>query len=85
MRAKVIEELDRLPTDRLTEIYDLIHYYRLGIETTLVRDQKAKNIMSFAGSWEDMSEDEFSAFIDEVRHRRRQAFTRRRADEPGTD
>jgi hypothetical protein len=28
---QIIQELQALPEDKLAEIYDLIHYYRLGL------------------------------------------------------
>jgi len=28
---KIIQELQDIPEDKLTEIYDLIHYFRLGL------------------------------------------------------
>ena len=32
LRAKIIEELQDIPEDKLTQIYDLIHYFRLGLD-----------------------------------------------------
>jgi hypothetical protein len=29
---KIYQELQDIPEDKLTEIYNLIHYYRLGLE-----------------------------------------------------
>jgi hypothetical protein len=29
---KIVQELQDLPEDKLNEIYDLIHYFRLGLE-----------------------------------------------------
>ena len=28
---KIIEELQEIPEDKLTQIYELIHYFRLGL------------------------------------------------------
>jgi hypothetical protein len=28
---KIVEELQNIPKDKLAEIYDLIHYFRLGL------------------------------------------------------
>ncbi|MBE9058354.1 hypothetical protein [Sphaerospermopsis sp. LEGE 08334] len=30
---KIIQELRDIPEDKLAEIYDLIHYFRIGLET----------------------------------------------------
>jgi len=32
LREKIIEELQNIPEDKLTHIYDLIHYFRLGLD-----------------------------------------------------
>ncbi len=31
LQEQVIEEIKQIPSDKLVEIYDLIHYFRLGI------------------------------------------------------
>ncbi|AFZ46355.1 hypothetical protein Cyast_0375 [Cyanobacterium stanieri PCC 7202] len=30
---KIIEELQEIPEDKLSQIYDIIHYFRLGINS----------------------------------------------------
>ncbi|WP_017296124.1 hypothetical protein [Geminocystis herdmanii] len=32
LREKIIQELQDIPEDKLTQIYDLIHYFRLGLD-----------------------------------------------------
>ena len=32
IQEQLIEEIKLIPEDRLTEIYDLIHYFRLGLK-----------------------------------------------------
>jgi hypothetical protein len=32
-KQKNIEELQNIPEDRLSQIYDLIHYFRLGLNS----------------------------------------------------
>lgn len=32
LREKIIGELQNIPEDKLLEIYDLIHYFRLGLD-----------------------------------------------------
>ena len=72
--SEVIEEIRLVPKDRLREIYDFIHFFRLGLET--VKDD-TKNIMRFAGCWQDMTDEEFKDFSHEIAVRRRQAFSGR--------
>ena len=31
-KEKIIQELQNIPEDKLSEIYDLIHHFRLGLE-----------------------------------------------------
>jgi len=31
LQEQIIEEIKQIPNDKLVEIYDLIHYFRLGI------------------------------------------------------
>jgi hypothetical protein len=31
LQEQIIEEIKQIPNDKLVEIYDLIHYYRLGV------------------------------------------------------
>ena len=31
LQEKIIEEIKQIPNDKLVEIYDLIHYFRLGV------------------------------------------------------
>jgi hypothetical protein len=30
---KIVQELQDIPEDKLTELYDLIHYFRLGLKS----------------------------------------------------
>jgi hypothetical protein len=72
----VIEEIRLVPKDRLREIYDFIHFFRLGLETVRSRDA-TEDIMRFAGCWQDMADDEFEDFSQEIAERRKQAFSGR--------
>ena len=31
LRKQLIEEIEQIPSDKIAEIYDLIHYFRLGL------------------------------------------------------
>jgi len=31
LQEQIIEEIKQIPSDKLLEIYDLIHYFRLGV------------------------------------------------------
>jgi hypothetical protein len=79
IKSKVLQEIDLIPEDRLVDLYNFIHYFRLGLEKSQI--EKPKPIMAFAGCWKDMPDEMFSDFTTEMRQRRRQAFTRRRGNE----
>jgi hypothetical protein len=34
LQTQLIEEIKQIPSDKLAEIYDLIHYFRLGLNQT---------------------------------------------------
>lgn len=79
IKDKVLQEIDLLPDDRLSEVYNFIHFLRLGIEKS--QSVGAQSILEFAGSWQEMSDEMFEEFVEEIEERRRQAFTRRRGYE----
>lgn len=72
--SEVMEEIKLVPKDRLPAVYDFIHFFRLGLET--VRDD-TEEIMRFAGCWQDMTDEEFRDFSEDIAERRRQAFSGR--------
>lgn len=65
IRTEVIKEINLIPEEKLTQLYNLIHYFRLGvenkIETVISRteddDKRREKIMQYAGSWNDMSDE----------------------------
>ena len=81
-KDKILKEIELIPDARLAEIYDFIHFFRLGLETT--RDS-GTSLMRFAGSWQDMPDDVFDEFSREIAARRERAFSGRRSRETGTD
>ena len=80
-KQKVVEELEKIPQDKLPELYDLIHHYRLGLEQ---RGGHRSQILQLAGSWREMTDEEFTTFLKEITERRSTAFASRRSDEPRT-
>lgn len=78
IKNKVLQEIDLIPEDKLTDLYRFIHYFRLGLEKS--QATKADSILAFAGCWQDMPDDIFDDFTTEIKQRRHQAFTRRRGN-----
>jgi hypothetical protein len=81
-KTKVLEEISLIPEDKLPDIYQLLHYFGLGLEVSRDRTQ---SVMRFAGCWRDMPDHVFDTFMEHLADRRRQAFSRRRASEAGLD
>ena len=46
LQEQIFEEIKQIPTEKLTEIYDLIHYFRLGLaqETSAPQIIKQRSI-----------------------------------------
>ena len=81
LREKIDNEIKLIPDSSLDELYSLIHAFRMRLE----KRNTSESLMSFAGCWEDMSEEMFEAFSEEVVSRREQAFKSRRDREAGVD
>ena len=77
-RNQLIEEIKRIPENRLTEIYDFLHFFRLGLQKS---KGSLEQMMKFAGCWTDMPDDLFNDFFEEINQRRDMAFSRRRRGE----
>ena len=81
-RERVIEEIELIPEEKLTELFDFLHYFRLGLQKS---KGSSAEIMKFAGCWQEMPEELFQEFTEEIMQRRKNAFTGRRASETSTD
>jgi hypothetical protein len=78
IRKRIIDEIAKIPDEKISEVFDIIHYFRLGLG---VKTTNPRKILKFAGSWKDLSEDEFNEFIEDIMHRRQNAFISRRRRE----
>ena len=81
-RTWILEEIQRIPEERLAEVYAILHYFRVGLEAS---QNKGRSVMQFAGCWQDMPEETFASFLEEVTVRRQVAFSRRRQHADGLD
>ena len=82
MREKIFDEIAKIPDEKVHEIFDLLHHFRLGLKVKTSNPQK---ILQLAGSWKDMSEDDFEDFVNDVTTRRKNAFIFRRSRETSVD
>jgi hypothetical protein len=77
-KNKIIEEISLIPDDKIIELYDLIHNFRMGLNQS---ENNLNEIMQFAGCWEDMSEEDFTDFSEEIEQRRQSSSSRRYTNE----
>lgn len=83
LKNKLQAEIDLIPEDKLVDVYNFIHYFRLGTEKT-TQSNKEK-ILSFAGCWKDMDNQVFDDVFTEIAQRRTDAFSERRNNESSID
>ena len=77
--ATINETLRMLPPEAKREVADFAEflaqkYLKKRVNTTSPKER----ILSFAGAWKDMNEEDFQNFIDEVYERRERSFARRK-------
>lgn len=78
-RKRIIEEIEQIPENKLEEVYHLVRNYRIEQgKTELEAKPIIKPVMKYAGIWEGMPDEEFNEFLEEIRTRRREAFSSRR-------
>jgi len=83
-RQQLIDEINLIPESHLRQLFDLLHYFRLGLQASSPSNVEA--IMSHAGDWDDLDNDTAEDFEAEIRNRRAQAFTNRiRSDSENAD
>ena len=73
---QVVEEIKHIPENKLSEVYDLLHFFRLGLQKY---KGNVEQTMKFAGCWNDMPDEVFNDFLGEIKERREQAFSGRRS------
>jgi len=63
---KIQAELKGIPKDKLPEIYDLIHYFRKGVEEERAEDVKVLRLASekkFAEVWKGEKDDVWESYL----------------------
>ncbi len=69
----ILKELKNVPVDRLGDLYSIIHSLRANKKKS---DKTSKKILSFAGSFGDMSERDYNDFLQHTIHTRDKLFDR---------
>lgn len=50
-RTKILAEIGLIPEEKLDDLYNLIHFFRLGVQNY---QAQVDQIMEFAGCWDEM-------------------------------
>jgi len=56
LKGKLINEINLIPDEKSSELYNFVHYFRLGIER-IKADKDKEDILSYCGSWKDIKMD----------------------------
>lgn len=69
----ILREIKDVPVNRLEELYQLIHSMTPTIKPS---ESSRKKILSFGGAFSDMSDKDYSEFINQTRITRTKLFDR---------
>ena len=83
IKTRLIDEINLIPARKLAEVYNFIHYFRLGAEKEEANTQNTS--LSYAGSWNGMDSDLYDDFMADIASRRKKAFSDRRNNEAFSD
>jgi hypothetical protein len=71
--STILKELRNVPVDRLKDLYSIIHSLQ---PNTKKSETTSKKILSFAGSFDDMSENDYNDFLIQTKETRNDLFDR---------
>ena len=69
----IIEEINQIPVEFLEEVYNIIHSF--GKKDTNLKRNRDK-ILNFAGSWTDMTDEDFYDMMTEIKNSKEDMFSR---------
>lgn len=77
IKEKIIEEVEKIPEDKIVEVYDFVHLFRMGIESQrrIFKDKRHEALKLF-GIWKNISDKEKAA-LDNIQLRRQRTFRER--------
>ena len=64
LQQQIMQEIQNIPDDKLAEIYDLIHYFRLGLDKEIASERKPGILKGTLGQafFDALPEDELNAW-----------------------
>jgi len=69
----IINEVNKIPVDFLQDVYKILHSFSSKIES---HKQNKKEILELAGSWSDLSDNDFKDIMSEIHRNRTEMFNR---------
>jgi hypothetical protein len=69
----ILKELKNIPVDRLEDLYFIIRSLQ---ENTKKSERISKKVLSFAGSFSDMTEEDYNEFAEHTKNTRNKFFDR---------
>ncbi|MBM4137795.1 MAG: hypothetical protein FJ241_13340 [Nitrospira sp.] len=77
VKEKIIKEVEKIPEEKIAELYNVVHLFRVGIESKkkTAKDRRSEAV-NFFGIWKDMSPKE-NAVLDEIQSRRERTYRER--------
>ncbi|MEK7484354.1 MAG: hypothetical protein AABZ60_08485 [Planctomycetota bacterium] len=76
IKKELINEVNLIPEEKLVEIYHLIHYFRIGLESQETKKQPPKTLQFF-GVWNDLDKETIKELTEDLL-KRRELVSRRR-------
>lgn len=69
----ILEELNDVPEDKLSELHNFINSLKISTKKS---EKKRKKILSFAGAFNDISQNDYDDFVKETKKTRAELFER---------
>ena len=77
IKERIIKEVEKIPEDKIAELYDVIHFFRIGVEAQRKTGKDSRETaLNFFDMWKNMSCEE-AAVLDEIQSRREKTFRKR--------
>ena len=72
----ILRELKNVPVDKLEDLYSIIHSLRTNTRKAGRENRENREILSFAGSFADLSKSDYNDFVEHTKQTRENLFDR---------